>query len=597
LSLGIERWLGALGLLALGGPVQAECHLGRLVEIPITMLDLQPTMGAQINGAEATFLVDSGAFYSILSPAKAAELKLRLSPAPYGIYVEGVGGAANAYVTTVKELGIFNMKVPQVQFVVSGSEMGNGVAGLLGQNFLRLADDDYDLSHGVIRLIRPHGCDKTPLAYWVAGTEQRYSVIDIERTTPAEPHTLGVAFLNGVRIRVMFDTGASTSFVSRRAAKRAGINLDSPQVKEAGYNSGVGAKQVKTWIAPVELFKVGDEEIHTTRLRIGEFDSPLADMLIGADFFLSHHVYVASSQHKLYFTYNGGPVFNLNQSPLVIASAPTTAQANPPTEPADATDPNEPTDAAGYSRRGTAFSARRDYEHAITDLTRACELDPAEASYFYERGSAYWRNAQPLLAAADFDQALKLRPTDISSLVARSEMRLAANDRAGAVSDLDVAQKAAANESDVRFELGGLYVRAGQYAKAITQFDLWIAAHHSDAKMADALSDRGFARTLCGQDLDKAVADSNSALRLRPHDLEMMSRRAYAELNAGKTGKAISDWDAVVASQPKNAFALYGRGVARTRAGKMSEGQADISAATALEPQVVEAARKRGLAP
>lgn len=34
-------------------------------------------------------------------------------------------------------------------------------------------------------------------------------------------------------------------------------------------------------------------------------------MLIGADFFLSHRIYVASSQGKLYCTYNGGPVFDL----------------------------------------------------------------------------------------------------------------------------------------------------------------------------------------------------------------------------------------------------------------------------------------------
>jgi hypothetical protein len=32
------------------------------------------------------------------------------------------------------------------------------------------------------------------------------------------------------------------------------------------------------------------------------------DMIIGADFFLSHRIYVASSQHKLYFTYNGAGV-------------------------------------------------------------------------------------------------------------------------------------------------------------------------------------------------------------------------------------------------------------------------------------------------
>ena len=42
-------------------------------------------------------------------------------------------------------------------------------------------------------------------------------------------------------------------------------------------------------------------------------------MLIGADFFLSHRIYVASSQKKLYFTYNGGPVFNLETAPATAA--------------------------------------------------------------------------------------------------------------------------------------------------------------------------------------------------------------------------------------------------------------------------------------
>src|SRR5262249_5984948 len=58
-----------------------------------------------------------------------------------------------------------------------------------------------------------------------------------------------------------------------------------------------------------------------------------------------------------------------------------------PQQPAP--DPNEPKDAAAFSRRGAASAARRDFVHAIADLTRACELDPNEPSYFYERGQAY----------------------------------------------------------------------------------------------------------------------------------------------------------------------------------------------------------------
>jgi len=40
-------------------------------------------------------------------------------------------------------------------------------------------------------------------------------------------------------------------------------------------------------------------------------------MLLGADFFQSHRIYVANSQRQMFFTYNGGPVFGLpaSQSP------------------------------------------------------------------------------------------------------------------------------------------------------------------------------------------------------------------------------------------------------------------------------------------
>jgi hypothetical protein len=39
-------------------------------------------------------------------------------------------------------------------------------------------------------------------------------------------------------------------------------------------------------------------------------------MLLGADFLRSHRVLVAHSQRKIYFTYAGGPVFQLNRPPV-----------------------------------------------------------------------------------------------------------------------------------------------------------------------------------------------------------------------------------------------------------------------------------------
>jgi tetratricopeptide (TPR) repeat protein/predicted aspartyl protease len=569
------------------GHAAAKCKLGKLVEIPVVMNGLRPTITAKINGEDASFLVDSGAFYSSLTPASAAQFKLRLSAAPDGLKWGGIGGVTEASVTTVKLLTLFNVPVPNVEFIVGGGEVGNGVAGLLGQNILRIADVEYDLANGAIRLIRPDGCGKSTLAYW-AGS-QPYSVMDINSATPSEPHTTGSAFLNGTRIHVVFDTGAATSFLSLRAAAWAGIKPGDPNMVPAGLMLGIGPRPVKSWIAPVESFKVGDEEIHNTRLRIGDFVLPIGDMLIGADFFLSHRIYVASSQRKLYFTYNGGPVFNLNRSPSVVAAADDSGQTK---HAAD-----EPTDAAALSRRGVAFAARRDFEHAIADLTRAIELNPNEPSYFYERGIVRGHSGQAVQAMADFDQALKLRPDDVPTRVARAELRLAAKDNSAVREDLDAADLAAPKEADVRFQLGTLYGNAGLFEPAIAQFNLWIASHAADARMADALSDRCGARALLSEDLDKALADCNAALKLRPGSLNSTDRRALVQLRLGHIDKAISGWSAVLSAQPQNAWALYARGVARLRKGMTAEGHADVASATALEPHIGTLGEQRNVVP
>ncbi|MGB9332194.1 MAG: aspartyl protease family protein, partial [Steroidobacteraceae bacterium] len=381
---GLPLLLSAVALLLGSRAYAAGCTLGRLAELPVTMNGTRPMVHAKINGRDAVFLADSGMFYSSLTPATAAEFKLSLTPAPFNFIVRGVGGETRAvYLTKVNTFTIFDLPVPNVDFLVLPNDMGEGVAGLLGQNVFRIADVEYDLANGVIRFIRPKDCKNADLAYWVAKS-QPYSVIDIDLATPTEPHTVGVAYLNGSKIHVIFDTGAAMSALTPEAAKRAGVSLDGPGVDSAGYASGLGRNTVKAWIAPFASFKIGDEEIRNTRLSVAELGMYGTDMLIGADFFLSHRVYVASSQRKLYFTYNGGPVFNLGQAPAAESAASAVVDAA-----------GEPIDAAGFARRGVASAARHDYAHAIADLTRACELAPTEASYFYERGLAHGQNKEP----------------------------------------------------------------------------------------------------------------------------------------------------------------------------------------------------------
>src|ERR1019366_6629169 len=199
---------------------------------------------------------------------------------------------------------------------------------------------------------------------------QDYSVVSVQYDGFLSP-PVATATVNGVRIRVMFDTGSPRSMLFLAAAARAGVRPSDPGVTSAGYTAGVAARsQFNIWRARFASFKLGDEEIKNTPLLIGDMQLPGVDMLVGADFFLSHRVYVSNTQHKIYFTYNGGPVFNLDtDTPAATAAA----------------DADAPQDAAGLARRAAASAARRNFPDAIADLTRAMALAPNDPDYVYDR--------------------------------------------------------------------------------------------------------------------------------------------------------------------------------------------------------------------
>jgi predicted aspartyl protease len=321
----------AYTLLAAPAVVAAgSCKLAKIIELPVTVTGMRPVTTVQIDGSSTSLLVDSGAEFSTMSAPSAASLHLSTYPVDRRFEMKGiVAGVTSVNLANVRSLTVAGLSLRDVEFLVGGSEVGGGVAGLLGQNVLHIADVEYDLAGGMIRLMQSSDCGNAVLAYWASGTSTPYSVMNIQaaeawneqtlgtRLGQAKQrylHTVGTAYLNGALIRVLFDSGAPFSMLTLNAAARAGIRPEDSGVVRAGVIHGIGSGMVQTYLASVSSFKIGDEEIRNTRLRFGDIDLSWthADMLLGADFFLSHRIYVANAERKLFFTYNGGPVFNLS---------------------------------------------------------------------------------------------------------------------------------------------------------------------------------------------------------------------------------------------------------------------------------------------
>lgn len=321
--------LGALALALAAAGHAASCTMQQAGELKVTMHGTRPLVHAGINGKDALFLADTGASYSTLNSSVAKDFKLDLVPAPAWFAESGVAGEAHTMITRAKVFSIFGMNVPGVDFVVVDRATEPRLTGMLGQNVFRLGDIEFDLARSVIRLLKTHDCGRNDvLAYWAAAEGKPFSVIDIDAQTRESPQIHGDAYINGMKVRVLLDSGAARSFVTLKAAERAGVTPSSAGATAEGRFIGIGGRGGDEWIAPFASFKIGDEEIRNTRLRIGDLRLSDTEMILGADFFLSHRVLIATSQKKLYFTYNGGKVFDLSPRPAPAVDAPAPASAD-----------------------------------------------------------------------------------------------------------------------------------------------------------------------------------------------------------------------------------------------------------------------------
>jgi hypothetical protein len=308
----VQAWFlvsaAALGLAVPSPDANAACTLRKLAELKVTMSGTTPLINALINGKDVKLAVDSSSFYNIIDAPAAANAGLRLMPAPSWLAAKGAHGKSVLSVSVVDDFVVDGLRVKSIEFLAGGNDSASGADGVMGQGLFQNYDVEYDLANGVIRLMRPEGCGAAGLAYWVTGN-QSYSIVAIDTMQPARPFITGAAQLNGAQIRVLFDTGANASRISPQAAQQAGLKVSPSDLLDAGYSRGMGRPVVMTHMAPFSSFKVGDEVIRNPRLRVGDTREG-TDMLLGADFFLSHRILVSNTQHKLYFTYNGGPVFS-----------------------------------------------------------------------------------------------------------------------------------------------------------------------------------------------------------------------------------------------------------------------------------------------
>jgi len=572
--------IALVGLMG-AAPASAACQLAKYLDLPVTMRGRQPIVTAQLNGRDAEFILDSGAFWSTLSQATAQQFGLKIEPI-YGLRLKGIGGEADASVAKVKSFGISTATIPNVDFLVGGTDTGR--IGLLGQNVLQIGDVEYDLPHGGLRVLKATGCETGQYVYWAAGRPM--TLVELEPDKEGDrDHTIGTVVVNGQKLRAIFDTGASGSIMSLAAAKRAGLMPDSPGVVDGGETGGIGTRMTRRWVGTFESIDIGGERINHPKIAFADIQLG-GDMLIGVDFFLTHRIYVSNKQRKMFVTYEGGPLFGLK---------PTGARTDSG-ERIDLTDKSgAPTDAEGFARRAAVAESNGRMEEAVADLDKAIALDPKQGRYYRQRAMTRRPSKGGVDSIADLDKAIALDPADVEARSMRAGMRLGAHRAEAAMEDLRALDTTLPPGDGRRLMLAGMADVAGHPELALANYNAWLKSHPQDANRYDALNGRCFARAELNRELDAALDDCNAALKLRPGSAAILDSRALARFRQGNFKAALADYDAALKAGPDLAWSLYMRGLVKTKLGDTAGAKADHDAAIKIDAHVLEQARTLGL--
>jgi predicted aspartyl protease len=276
---------------------EAKCKLVRTAEWRVRADHNRPVVDGAINGQLVGVLLDTGSSVSLIKRSTAQRLRLPRS-AVEGTSLESV---------TVGEFRIGKSAREGWRVLVSDDDFGDDIAVIIGDDFFRQADVEFDLRNNAVRLFQTKDCAGVWLAYW----SRQALEVPLETSGKIE---VTVA-IDGRPVRALLDSSAARSLLAQPQAAALGVTPQSPRAAPAGCARASTTRLVDSWSAQFETFAIGAETIRNPTLRFANLwqDTPDAEtmpqMVLGGDFLRSHRVLVARSQAKVYFTYEGGAVF------------------------------------------------------------------------------------------------------------------------------------------------------------------------------------------------------------------------------------------------------------------------------------------------
>ena len=190
-----------------------------------------------------------------------------------------------------------------------------------------------------------------------------------------------------------------------------------------------------------------------------------------------------------------------------------------------------------YARRGGAYQAQGDLDHAMADFNKSIRVDPTYPSAYNNRGIAWYRRGDLNRAIADYDQAIRLDPKYEYAYANRGAAWATKGDLDRAIADFAQAVRLGPKippPTTTAASLGNPRTTSTGRSRTSAKRSGSIRNMGSPTSTAAAPGTKG--------DFDRAIADFGQAIRLDPKDAQAYYNRGIAWEKKRSLQEALADF-------------------------------------------------------
>jgi predicted aspartyl protease len=301
------RWrLLAFVVALLASPVigRAACEMHARADVAFTLVGGHLLVPLTVNGLGATFVLDTGAERSMVTPDAVQRLGLTLDQW-VGTTMRGVGGVVehqNANPRSLKLGGVALQRrtITHDTSLTVGAlppmSVGVSIDGLLGRDFLSVFDLELDMAVQRLTLYDVAGCGGRFLPW-----TPPYASVQAE--TPMTHALILPITLDSHRLTALLDTGASASIIALPGMIRLGLTPAALAADPAAETRGVGRQTPEMHRHRFTSLQIGGVTQHDPWLWVAAVRvTPIVDALLGADWLaMQRRVWISFATSQVFF--------------------------------------------------------------------------------------------------------------------------------------------------------------------------------------------------------------------------------------------------------------------------------------------------------